>query len=65
MAITAVWLAKMSKAFRRLHIVGDVLPNALASQPDEFLARLPHLTDALGQPIQFDVTLQGGYDLID
>lgn len=65
MAITAVWLARMARAFKRLHLVGDTLPAALVNQSDEFLDRLPHLTDPLGNPIQFDVTLQGGYELID
>ena len=53
--ISAVWLVKMVRRLREvgadIEIVGDVLPNALADKPDEYLARLPTMIDSEGNPI--------------
>jgi hypothetical protein len=52
MIISAVWLAKFEQLHRgRLVLVGDTLPNALKDKPDEYLRRLPALTDRDGNPL--------------
>ena len=54
--ISAVWLVKMAKRLAgRLQLIGDTLPNALMGQSEEFLARLPALTDSNGRRIPIDV----------
>lgn len=51
--ITAVFLVKMQQNIgaERLIFVGDTLPNALKDKPDEFLKRLPALTNSDGESI--------------
>jgi len=54
MAITAVWLAEMARHYgSRLEFVGDTLVNAIKDKPEEFLARLPALTDSRGRRLKF------------
>lgn len=51
--ITAVFLVKMQQAIGadRLIMIGDTLPNALVGKDDDFLRRLPALTDSDGNSI--------------
>lgn len=52
--VTAVWLVKMKRLLgSRLSIIGDTLPKALMNKPDEYLARLPALTDVEGKVMDF------------
>lgn len=53
LVITAVFLVKMQEKMgaHRMLMIGDTLPNALVGKSDEFLKRLPSLTDADGKPI--------------
>lgn len=54
MAITAVFLAEMKKHYGDLlDLVGDTLPNAIMDKPDEWLDRLPSLSDNDGKRIRF------------
>lgn len=52
LAISAIWLVKMAQKFPEVHLIGDTLPNALMDKPDDYLKRLPHLTDSEGQMIE-------------
>jgi hypothetical protein len=55
MAITASWLVRMKqKLGDRLVLVGDTLPNAIMDKDEEFLARLPQMTDSDGKPAKID-----------
>jgi hypothetical protein len=61
MAITANWLVHMKRKLEdRLELIGDTLPNALMDKDDEFLARLPSLTDSKGNPMAIDYA---GWDI--
>ncbi|MBK8006765.1 MAG: hypothetical protein IPK12_23535 [Gemmatimonadetes bacterium] len=52
MAMTALTLVEMVRVHgERIRLVGDTLPNALKDKPEEFLQRLPRLTDSTGKPI--------------
>tara|TARA_R110000744_G_scaffold154666_5_gene269749 strand:- start:1693 stop:2769 length:1077 start_codon:yes stop_codon:yes gene_type:complete len=49
MMISAVFLEKSRQVLGdRLRLIGDTLPNALRDKPDEFLLRLPSLTNGDG-----------------
>lgn len=48
--VSAVWLVKAKQVLGdRLTIVGDTLPNALMDKGQDFLDRLPHMTDSTGK----------------
>jgi hypothetical protein len=54
MLITAVWMADMANAYpERIELVGDTLPNAIRDKPEDFLARLPQLTDHKGRAVRY------------
>lgn len=53
MAETARWLVEIARKFRgRVELIGDTLPNAMMNKDDEFLDRLPRLTDGEGRPVK-------------
>ena len=55
MMISAVFLEKSRQVLGdRLRLIGDTLPNALRDKPDEFLLRLPSLTN--GDGTKMDLT---------
>jgi len=55
MVITAVFLVKMAQAIPHLELIGDTLPNALMDKDDDFLRRLPTLTDGDGKPMEYKI----------
>ena len=61
MIITAVWLVQMARALDELEIIGDTLPNALMDKDQDFLDSLPHLPGPDGNPLHFDIAVQGGF----
>lgn len=58
MAISAVWLVMMARGLKHLELIGDTLPNAIIDKPDEFLDRLPALTDSEGKPMKYQLAAQ-------
>jgi len=52
MIVSAVWLEMTRRKLNgQLQIIGDTLPNALRDKPEEFLRRLPSLTNAKGESL--------------
>lgn len=58
MAISAVWLVMMARGLPHLELIGDTLPNAIIDKPDDFLDRLPALTDSEGKPMKYQLAAQ-------
>lgn len=62
MVISAVWLARMTKALQgRMTLIGDTLPNAIKDKDDAFFDRLPTLTDSKGRAIPIEINDGNGY----
>jgi len=55
LVVTAVWLVKMARAWPWLELIGDTLPNALMDKDDDFLDRLPSLTDGSGETMRIEI----------
>jgi hypothetical protein len=54
MSISAQWLVQMKKVYgERIQLIGDTLPNALMDKGQDFMDRLPTLTDSAGNPLRF------------
>ena len=61
LSITALTLRRMADAFPDLiDLVGDTLPNALKGKSEDFLARMPHLTDSTGAPMDVGLAAEHG-----
>jgi len=58
LAISALWLVKMAKAIDQLELIGDTLPNALMDKDDDYLDRMPNLSDPSGRIKNFIVNEQ-------
>jgi hypothetical protein len=54
MMISAVWMVRMARHFGdTVELVGDTLPNALKDKDEEYLDRLPALTDSRGDIVRY------------
>lgn len=58
MLISAVWLVRLARHDPRVHLVGDTLPVALLEKDDAWLARMPTMTDAQGNPVEYDFAIE-------
>lgn len=58
MLISAVWLVKLARHDPRVRLIGDTLPAALLDKDDEWLDRMPTMTDGEGNAIGFDFAIE-------